>query len=348
MKLATFLAAASLVAVAAAAQAQDADLLILDYPGFESPEFHQAFVAEHGSSPTFSFFGDEEEAFQKVRAGFRADVAQICAGSVSKWQEAGLIVPWDTTRITHYADIDRNLLGTPVGGGGGETYFLPTNWGSTAIAYNPELVPAEDVASLSVFHNPAYAGRLAIPDNVDDAWALAYLATGVTDWSQGTTEEQFEAAAAWLRAAHPNLRTYWTDPAELAQLLASGEVLVAWAWNETYPTVKAEGHPIAFQREATEGSSVWLCGFVKLANPPGNVDKAYDYANAFLAPESAQPLLAAGFGTANSVGLQGITPEMLEASGIGPIDAPVFAQLTIPVEMRVRHAEVFEEIKAGF
>ncbi len=52
---------------------------------------------------------------------------------------------------------------------------------------------------------------MTIPDNVDDAWALAYLATGVSDWSTAT-DEQFEAAAAWLRSVHPNLRTYWTDP----------------------------------------------------------------------------------------------------------------------------------------
>jgi spermidine/putrescine transport system substrate-binding protein len=58
------------------------------------------------------------------------------------------------------------------------------------------------VASLEIFNNPAYAGRLSIPDNVDDAYALAYLATGVTDWSD-VTDEQFEAATAWLRGIHP-------------------------------------------------------------------------------------------------------------------------------------------------
>ena len=53
---------------------------------------------------------------------------------------------------------------------------------------------------------------------------------------------------------HANLRTYWTDPAELSQLLASGEVLVSWAWNETFPAMVEEGRPIGFQREASEGS----------------------------------------------------------------------------------------------
>lgn len=349
MKIATLLGAASVsvLALVPAARAQDAELTVLDYPGFELPEFHQPYVDAHGASPTFSFFGDEEEAFQKVRSGFEADVAHICAGSVPKWQESGIIEPWDTSRIEAFGDLNANLLGTEVGQGG-DLYFLPTDFGTTAIAYNPEEVPEEDVASLEVFKNPKYAGRVAIPDNVDDAWALAYLATGVTDWTN-VTDEQFEAAAQWLREVHPNLRTYWTDPAELAQLMSTGEVLVAWAWNETFPTMQEEGRPIGFQREPAEGSSVWLCGFVNMADGPGSEDKVYDYANAFLSPQTVLPLVEGGWASANDAALrEQVSEEDLTAAGLGTIDAPIFAQLPIEIPSRERHAETFEQIKAGF
>jgi spermidine/putrescine transport system substrate-binding protein len=43
-----------------------------------------------------------------------------------------------------------------------------------------------------------------------------------------------------------------------------------------------------------------------------------------------------------------VTAENLEASGLGQIEAPIFAQLPISVEERERHATVFEEIKSGF
>jgi spermidine/putrescine transport system substrate-binding protein len=347
MKTATILAAASLCAMAAAAAAQDAELLVLDYPGFEDPAFHTTYTAAHGASPTFSFFGDEEEAFQKLRSGFKADVTHICGGSVAKWIESGIIEPWDTSRITEFANLDTNLTGISVGGGD-DVYFIPTDWGSTAVAYNPEELTAEDVASLQLFTNPAFAGRLTIPDNVDDAWALAYLATGVSDWSTAT-DEQFAAAAAWLRSVHPNLRTYWTDPAELAQLMSTGEILASWAWNETYPTMKDEGRPIAFQREAAEGSSVWLCGLVNMKDGQGSEDKAYDYVNAFLDPSTTVPLVATGWGHSNAAAMAAqITAEDLEASGLGTISAPVFAQVAVSNESRERHAEEFEMIKAGF
>ena len=84
---------------------------------------------------------------------------------------------------------------------------------------------------VQVFANPKYAGRISMPDNTDDVWSLAFLATGVTSWDN-VTDEQFTAAADWLRAVHPNVRAYWADPSELSQLMASGEVQVAWSWND--------------------------------------------------------------------------------------------------------------------
>jgi spermidine/putrescine transport system substrate-binding protein len=341
------LVSAIAVVAGTAATAQDRDLLVFDYSGFEDPAFHSAYVGTHGGSPTFAFFGDEEEAFQKVRSGFQTDITSICGGSVNKWVASGIIEPWDRTRIAAYEDLNSDLLGTEVSAGREELLFLPTYWGTTAILYDSDAVPAEDVASLDVFLNPAYAQRMTIPDNVDDAYSLAYLATGVTDWTT-VTDEQFQAASDWLRQVHPNLRTYWTDPAELAALHATGEILVSWAWNESLPTLVEEGHPVAFQREAAEGSAVWLCGLVKMKDAPGSADKAYDYVNAFLDPSSTAALVESGYGQANAAAMQQYTAEDLEAFGMGQIDAPILAQLPMDGEMRERQTAEFQRIKAGF
>lgn len=332
--------------LATASYAEDADLLVFDYSGFEDPAFHSTYVEKHGVSPRFAFFGDEEEAFQKLRSGFKADVSHVCAGSVNKWVTSGILEPWDTAKIPEFANLDANLTGQNVAAG--ETYFIPVDFGSTAIAYNMDEVPAEDVASLDVFLNPKYAGRVTIPDNVDDAYALAYLATGTTDWS-AATDAQFAAASDWLRQAHGNLRTYWVDPGELAQLMATGEVLVSWAWNETYPTLADEGFPVGFQREAAEGSSLWLCGYVNLKDGEGVEDKAYDYLNAFLDPSSTKTLMDEGYGHANAAAMTDqITPEDLVAAGLGDISAPVLAQLPMDDARREQQSAEFEKIKAGF
>ncbi|SIO26318.1 spermidine/putrescine transport system substrate-binding protein [Rhodovulum sp. ES.010] len=332
---------------AGAAWAADPDLLVFDYSGFEDPAFHSEYAAKHGQPPSFTFFGDEEEAFQKLRSGFKADVSHVCAGSVTKWVESGIVESWDISRIDAWGDLNADLKGTDVAETGEEVYFVPSDFGSTAIAYNTEEVPEADVSTLDVFTNADYAGRVTLPDNVDDAYALAYLATGTTDWSD-VTDDQFQAASDWLREVHPNLRTYWVDPAELAQLLATGEVLIAWAWNETLPTMTEEGFPIGFQREPEEGSSLWLCGYVNLKDGEGAEDKAYDFMNALLHPSSTMPLLEAGYGHANAAAMAELGDEALTEVGLGPIDAPVLAQLPMPGALRERQSAEFEKIKAGF
>ncbi|WP_417261130.1 ABC transporter substrate-binding protein [Celeribacter sp.] len=341
----TLLGGAALSILAAGAFAEDPELLVFDYSGFEAPEFHTKYAEKNGVQPSFAFFGEEDEALQKLVSGFKADVSHVCAGSVKKWEESGILEPWDTAKITEYAKLDSNLLGSDVAAA--SAYFIPTDFGSTAIAYNTDEVPAEAVASLEVFKNPEYAGRMTLPDNVDDAYALAYLATGTTDWTTAT-DEQFEAASNWLREVHPNLRTYWTDPAELAQLMATGEVLISWAWNETYPTLVEEGFPVGFQRETTEGSSLWLCGYVNLKDGPGSEEKAYDYINGFLDASNASVLMDAGYGISNTEGLATLGEEALVAGGLEPIDVPVLAQLPMSVELREKQSEEFEKIKAGF
>ncbi len=336
---------AILALLAGPALAQDPELLVFDYSGFEDPAFHPGYVEKHGTGPSFSFFGDEDEALQKVRSGFRADIAHICGDSVSKWREAGVLDPWDTSRIEAFGDLNTDLTGEDLTQG--ESYFLPTDYGSTAIAYNAAEVPAEAVSTLEVFLDPAYAGRITLPVNVADTYALAFLATGVTDWA-GIGDAELEAASNWLREVHPNVRTYWTDPGELAQLLASGEVLISWAWNETLPTMAEEGFDIGFEREAAEGSSLWLCGYVNLSAGEGSEDRAYDYMNAILAPDATQPLLDAGYGHANAASMEAFGDEALTEVGLGEIDAPILAQLPQDPAFRQKMNEQFELIKAGF
>ena len=349
MKTRNFLkGSAALLALALPAHAQDAELLVFDWAGFENPGLHAAYTEKHGAEPTFSFFADDDEAFQKVQSGFRADIGHPCSQMIGKYREAGLIEPWDVAQIPGYADINPAFNNSPVFHDDTGVWFLPTDWASTAIAWNTETVPPEDVASLNVFVDPKYEGRVSIADNTDDAWALALLATGVADWTN-LTDAQFEAGAAWLRKAHPNVRAYWADPSELAQLMASGEVQVAWSWPDSVTQLKSDGYPIGFQREAKEGSSAFLCGYVNFKDQPGVEAKAYDYMNAWYEPRSALTLLSDfGYGSANQKDMAQFPPEELEAAGLGEIAVPVLSQLPIAGEMRQRMLEEFEKIKAGF
>lgn len=262
-----------LVSVAAVlaqpALAADPNLIVFDWAGFESEGLMKSYIEKHGQMPTYAFYGDDDEAFQKVASGFKADLAHPCSQMVSKYRDAGLIEPWDVSRIPEYENISERFKDSEIFSDDQGVWYIPTDYAYTAIAYNTESVPPEDLASVQIFLDPRYAGRISLPDNTDDIWSLALLATGVSDWTE-LTEEQFQAGAQWLRQAHENVRAYWADPSELSQLMATGEVQLAWTWNDAIALMRQEGFPVGFQRQSEEGSATWFCGYVNMKDAPGS------------------------------------------------------------------------------
>ncbi len=335
------------------ALAADADLTIFDWSGYEDPAFHPAYVDKYGGSPTFAFFADEDEAFAKLMAGFETDLAHPCSQSVVKWRDAGLLQPLDTSRIAGWDDIMPGIKAMKdlVMTDDGKAWLLPFDWGNTAMTYNTEKVDEADVQSLKAFADPKFEGRVSIGDSVDDAYALAYLATGKKDWTD-VSDEDFQKASDFLRAVHKNVRLYWTDGTELAQAMGGGEVDIAWAWNETATTLSADGQPVKMKKDTDEGLSTWVCGYTLMKDAPGNIDKAYDFLSAVNAPEvSAYIVTAWGYGHGNAAGMKAIPAADLEASGYGDVDAFVdntLFQSPVPPEQKQKMIAEFEKIKAGY
>ena len=61
-------------ALTAPAFAADGELTVFDWSGFEDPRIFQKYVDQHGAEPTFAFYGDDDEAYQKLASGFKAEV----------------------------------------------------------------------------------------------------------------------------------------------------------------------------------------------------------------------------------------------------------------------------------
>ena len=332
-------------------QAADKELTLFEWAGYEDTGFHQAYIDKHGDSPAYAFFGDEEEAFQKLRAGFKADIMHPCTQSLRKWQDAKLLKPIDTSRIPAWDKIIPALKDISFVQSDGKVWFIPVDWGNTALVYHSKRVSADDVSSLQSFVDPKFKGKISVGDNVDDAYALGFLATGVKDWTKAT-DEQFKAASDFIRKVHKNVKFYWAESTTLNQAMASGEVDLAWAWNETPTTMKAEGHPVVMNKDTEEGLSTWVCGFVLLKDGEGSEDKAYDYINAFLSQAAATYMVDAwGYGHSNGAAMTEIGEEKLAEKGYSNVSkfmaASLFQEAPEP-SMREKMIAEFEKIKAGF
>jgi spermidine/putrescine transport system substrate-binding protein len=350
----TTAALAAFLALGSALPAYPADTpTVFDWSGYEDPAFHPKYTEQHGDSPDFSFFGDEEEAFQKLRSGYKADVAHPCAQSIVKWREAGLLEPLDTTKLTAWNDMlpafkaMKNLMTSQ----DGTAWFLPFEWGNTVLTYRTDTVKPEEIASLKAFADPKFKDRISIGDNVDDAYALAGLAIGLKDLT-AMTDAQFAEASAFLREVHKNVRLYWTDNTDLSQAMASGEVDLAWAWNETATTLQAEGQPVAIKKDTKEGLSTWVCGYSRLKGGEGSPDRVYDYLNAVTDPGVAAYMVESwGYGHSNAKGMAAVDSKILAEKGYADVDAFVentLFQAPIPTELRQKMIAEFEKIKSGY
>src|SRR5882672_7808567 len=100
------LAGLLLITASAATPAAAAEKLsYFTWSGYELPDFNKSFLAAHPDGVEATMFGDDDDAFTKVKAGFSPDIAHPCYDKVSRWQQAGLIQPIDTKRIKNWETI---------------------------------------------------------------------------------------------------------------------------------------------------------------------------------------------------------------------------------------------------
>ena len=324
------------------------DLVVFDWTGYEVPELHQAYIAKYGASPIITMYADVHEAFQKIQAGYRCDTVHPNAWDVRQFYDAGLLQPWDTSKLSHWGDVFPELAQTDGSVFDGQQYLIPTDWGINSIAYRTDIVePAEE--SWNILWDERYAGRLSNNAEMDLAVLGASLTLGIDDPFHAS-EDDVARIRARLEEQRALLRFYWSDPTELENAIASGEVVAAVAWPAVYSNLKAQGVPVAYMNPK-EGVYSWITGFVRLKEAPGQEQNAYDYVDAWLAPETGKFLIEAyGYGHTNRKSFDLVDPAVLVEKGLGdPATVLAGAHPTREFEpgLRDRLIQMFEEVKSG-
>lgn len=329
------------------------DVNYFTWAGYDIPDVMQPYVETYGGVPSISLFGDEEEALQKMRAGFTPDVAHPCTYSVGRWRDSGMFKPIDTSRLEHYPAIWDGLKEIAIAKADGETWFVPWDWGNSSVLFRTDLAPEYAGAenhSWEILFDPKYEGRLGTYDAVDGAVIVAALVEGVLD-PFNMTDEELGRVRERLVEQRPLLRYYWSDQSAVEQGLATGELVASYAWNSAMVALQQQGLPVEYMNPK-EGILTWVCGMMLVKDGPGDEQAAYDLIDAMLAPESGAWLIDNyGYGSSNRNAFDLVTPGRLAELGISSPEA-LFAQgiffEPIPPERREKYITMFEEVKAGF
>ncbi len=310
-------------------------LNVFEWSGYELPEFWAQFAQKNPNvTVDFSFFGEDAEAFAKLKTGYQTDLVHPCSGWWQLYVDNGLVQPLDESRLENIKDMPESLLA--YGRINGQLYFVPWEWGYESILVRTDKVTTMPT-SWGDLWNPEYAGHVAIYDSGETQHIVGSLVLGYDPFA--TTAVENEAIVQKLTELKPNLLTYWTDYTEVVQLVASGDVWVAGnAWPDTYMLLQNEGVPVAYITP-TEGRMGYVCGF-GIPAQARQVDLAYDYINAATSLEAMTFLINEyGYGAANSKAVDAADPEIVSLLQIG--DPAILAQTVFYESLSPEQRELF-------
>lgn len=181
-----------------------------------------------------------------------------------------------------------------------ELWMVPTVYNFDSIGYRPDLVSAEEANTWTAIFDDKFKGKSGL--NVDPLIAfgqaiLCMNALGMSDVPNpgNPNVAQIDEATKFLisKKKGGQFRALWGDFGELVNLLASGEMVVADAWQPAVMAVKAQGVPCAYAVPA-EGYRAWCIG-ISLINGSPNEEAVIAYADYWLSGPPAITVSEQGY-----------------------------------------------------
>ncbi len=322
---------------------------VFTWAGYEEDGFIQHYLDEFGEAPNFSFWGDEEEALAKMRAGFHPDITAPCSYKIPHWNDAGILAEIDSDRLTNWSEQVPSLTRVPGTIIDGKRLWVCEDWGQTSITYRTDLVDIEE-ESWGLVWDERYAGRLSMIDSLIDGVMVAAIYIGAEDPYNMTPDEVAKTKQA-LQKQLPLLRYYSNSMTDVEQSLASGELVAAVTWNSSALELNNQGIPVRFM-VPKEGAMTWTCGLSLMTfADPEKIDRSYKIIDSYLSKEAGYyEITEWGYGHANARAFDNVTEEELKLRGLSKdpdelIASGIFQE---PIGNEPELQAMFEEVKAGF
>ena len=324
---------------------QTVSLHLLEWNGYQLPEFYPEYLAKYGRPPAFTFFDQADNGLRRMRTGYQVDLVHFCTGQMREAKDLGLIKPLDTGRIPRWSEIPPVLLELPDVKIDGEYWIVPWEWGFSTVAYNPETIDIEN-PSFAMFIDPRFRGRVALPSDIRVNMLIAGVIGGWAD-PLDPTEEEIESAPGIFTGMLENARFIWTDGTQLEQAWAAGDVGISYIYGSATRRMNKEG----LTNIVVDPLMTWMCGLSLSTTGTGSEDEAYDYIDAMLDPVSGTAMFDVfgyGHGNANTSGL--IDPARTVGTGIddpdGTLARGVFSK-AMPPAKQSRLFQLWYEAQAG-
>jgi spermidine/putrescine transport system substrate-binding protein len=318
----------------APAEPEPNELLVLEWAGYEEPDFWADFAAANpDTSVEFEIGANDADVLAQMEAGSAADIFHFYTGWQQFYVDEGLVQEIDTSQLANWDKVPDDMKA--LGQVDGKQYYIPWDWGFTSILYNTDQVP--EVTSWDALFNEDYAGHISM---WDDGPAAVTVSSYINGWDEtAITDEQLaQIEADWIAQKPLNLH-YWTDEyADLCPEVISGDIWVAYAWQGCYATALYEGTPVAYANPE-EGRNSWV-GLYGISSTSDSPELALQFLDDKLAELSCgNAVTIFYYGCANSEVMAAIEdPILIEAFGIDDPSILEATNFTPPVTAEQRDA----------
>ncbi|GAB4381979.1 MAG: ABC transporter substrate-binding protein [Elainellaceae cyanobacterium] len=289
------------------AQAAGCTLTAIVWEGYTDSSFTESFEEQTGCTVKATYAGSSDEMFAKFRTGGGRtyDIISASGDITKRLYKAGLVRPIDTSKLENYDAIFESFQKGEWNTFDGKPYGVTFAWGPNVLVYNTKEVKSAP-QSWDVLSDPAYAGKIALPDN---PMTIADVALWLgKEHPYDLTDADLAEVKDKLLELRPNIRKFWTTAGELANLFQSGEIVLAHAWPLTYTQLSEAGFPIGSvspQGKLTGWTDSWM-----ISKRSPNTEVAYQWIDYILSGTGQKGVMdVTGYSGATTLGIEAIGKE---------------------------------------
>lgn len=284
------------------AHAAGGEVNIWTYNDFVPAAFKEQFEAETGIKVNVRLVDDQGKQFNLLAAEApnpTVDIMTVAGHRFLQFIDSDLLAPLDTDRLSNWGNINPTFSESDWATINGNKWGAPILSGMEVLAYNTDLVGADEVKSWDVLFSEKYKGQTAYI--IQDMMSIIMLKMGYDGNMVEYMDDPAKAAAIveeakqFLIEKKPLVRKYYDGGAEVQQMFVNQDIALAHSWNGPAAALINDGFPLAMTIPQ-EGSYGFVYTY-NIANNAPNPDNAYTFLNAILAsPEiGASMSRASGF-----------------------------------------------------
>jgi len=270
------------------ATAASGEVNIWTYDSFVPAGFKEQFEKDTGIKVNIRLVDDQGKQFNLLAAEApqpTVDILTVAGHRFLQFIDSDLLAPLDTGRLSNWGNINPIYSESDWSTINGSKWGAPILSGAEILAYNTELVTAEDANSWDVLFSEKYRQQTAYI--IQDMMSIVMLYQGhdgnMVEYldDPARAAEIVAQARDFLIEKKPLVRKYYDSGAEIQQMFINQDVALAHAWNGPIAKLINDGFPVAMTipREGSYGFVYTL----NIANNAPNADNAYTFLNALLA-----------------------------------------------------------------